>query len=152
MKRGRSITVLAAAAALIGSGCFEERARYDVPRLKIAINDTIVEAGKLFSVHLIAADQSGIIYLAIEARSKRDPAQFATSLDDIFRKQDTVYISQIPSLSLISADSLERDISLRISDIAVPGSWVIVKAVTLDNQNFQVTALDSVRVKSGTAR
>ena len=120
------VAVLAVAAA--STGCLDKRGRLDVPRIALAIDDSIVAPGGTVHGRATAVDESGIIFLSVTV----------FTADSATRTQ----------LNRVAADSVDLDFALRVAGSAPADAVVSVLALARDNQDFEVTVTDTVFVRT----
>ncbi|HKG96026.1 MAG TPA: hypothetical protein VKA84_29200 [Gemmatimonadaceae bacterium] len=129
-----ALAVAALAAAL--ASCAAERERLDVPRLKLTVEQDVVERGGDVPVRVTAVDGSGLTYLRV----------WALAGDSI--------MSRFPigdgAGTLYGDDSVTYGVRLRVTCAAPDGSPVEIQARTMDNQGFEVIRYDTVTARGGT--
>ncbi len=128
--RGRRSLVAHAAAALAGAliaGCLSRRDRLDVPRVTLVVDDSIVAPGGTVHGRAIVTDESGIIFFSVTV----------FTADSAARTQ----------LNRVASDSIDLEFALRVASTAEPDGVVSVRALARDNQDFEVTATDTVYVR-----
>ena len=112
--------------ALASSACYRERERFDIPELEITPSAKVIAPSDTVKVIVRASDGSGLEALTL----------FATSPVDTVRQQFFV------------ADRHRVEFTFRVpvSPKTPPGSRIAIRAVVLDDQNFQVVKHDTVVV------
>ena len=127
MRAAPAVLVALAAAA---AACVGDRERLDVPRLTLALDDTVAVAGGLITGRVAATDASGVIFLGV----------YACTRDSTYRNRE----------DFIRADSAAIDFELRVAAATPANAPVRVYAVTIDNQNFTVDTSRVIYVRDGT--
>jgi hypothetical protein len=119
--------ILAVVLLVGAAGCLRERDRLDVPRVTLVLDDSIVSPGDSVRGYAYALDGTGIIFLQVTA----------TTGDSLSSKR----------LNRVSADSVKIDFALRVPADAAGDTPVSVRAFARDNQDFEVSATDTVFVR-----
>jgi hypothetical protein len=127
---GRFGARVAAAALLppLAAGCIAERDRLDVPLVTLVLADSVVAAGDSVRGVVSARDASGVIYLAVSARTADSVSRFGP-------------------INLAPTDSIQRAFRLRVPASAAAGALVVVTATAIDEQDFTVEARDTAVVR-----
>ena len=127
----RQCAMLARATAVVAgaviAGCLSRRDRLDVPQVTLVVDDSIVAPGGSVRGRARVTDESGIIYVSVTV----------FTADSAARTQ----------LNRIASDSVELEFALRVASTAAPDAIVSVRALARDNQDFEVTATDTVYVR-----
>jgi len=110
------------------AGCLRERDRLDVPRVMLEVQEPTVAAGDSVRGRAWALDGTGIIFFQVTVET-------ADSIAGDRRNR-------------IGADSVMIEFVLPVSSRATVDERVIVKAVARDNQEFEITAVDTVYVRA----
>ena len=119
---------LGAALCLALGGCLRERDRLDVPRVMLEVQEPTVAAGDSVRGRAWAVDGTGIIFFQVTVET-------ADSIAGDRRNR-------------IGADSVMIEFVLPVSSRATVDERVIVTAVARDNQEFQISAVDTVYVRA----
>ena len=114
------------------AGCLRERDRLDVPRVMLILDDSVVAAGDTVRGQAWAVDETGIIFFQVSAETR-----------------DSVAVDR---RNRISADSVTIDFALPVSSRALPDEAVVIIAVARDDQEFEVSATDTVYVRASAVR
>ncbi len=112
--------------AMASSACYRERERFDIPQLEIIPATRIIAPSDTVDVIVRASDGSGLEALTL----------FATSPVDTIRQQ----------FSVADRHRVEFTFSIPVSATTPAGSRIAIRAVVLDDQNFQVVKHDTVVV------
>ena len=123
--RTRPAWVAPALLASLGA-CFAERERLDTPVVELILSAPQVAAGDSIRGTLQARDASGIVDWVIIARSAFDTVRA---------------FGDAPGLGQIAAD-----FGLPVNDTIPPRTRGVVEAMVEDDQNFPVSAADTVTV------
>ena len=123
-----SRALFAALAVVILSGCLRERDRLDVPRVTLELEDSIVFAGYTVRGRAWAVDGTGLIFFQVTAETS----------DSISGDRR----------SRISVDSVLIEFALPVSGQAQVDERVIIEALARDNQEFEITATDTIYVRA----
>jgi hypothetical protein len=117
-----------AAVCLALAGCLRERDRLDVPRVVLEVQEPTVTAGDSVRGRAWAVDGTGIIFFQVTV--------------------ETADSSAGDRRNRIGADSVMIEFVLPVSSRAVVDERVIVTAVARDNQEFEISAVDTVYVRA----
>ena len=124
MRAPTLLVALAAAAACVG-----ERERLDVPRISLALDDSVATAGGTLTGRVGAADASGLTLLAV----------YACTRDSTYRNREILF----------GQDSAAFAFELRVASVTPDNAPVRVYAVALDGQNFSSDTSRILYVRGG---
>ncbi|MFN2400487.1 MAG: hypothetical protein ABR543_17900 [Gemmatimonadaceae bacterium] len=114
--------------ALLGTtSCLSERDRLDVPVVSVAAIDTVIDGERWIRALVTAEDASGIVLVRVLAKSAFD------TLVDRFNVPDVRNLSEVSLLP--------------VTDSIRTGTLIEVEAQVLDNQDFTVSASDTVVIR-----
>ena len=114
------------------AGCLRERDRLDVPSVTLVVDDSVVAAGDTVRGRAWAVDGTGIILFQVTLETA-DSAAFDRR-------------------NRISADSVMIEFALPVSSRALLNERVIITAFARDDQEFEVSATDTVYVRASPVR
>ena len=116
--------------ALLPTACLDSRERLEPPRVYLKLDETSVAAGGEMSGRVSAADRSGIIYIRAQWLVEGDPAGAKSASASVF-EQDTV----------------DFDFGFTVKTGFPSGTRIFIDASARDDQNFEVTASDTVTIR-----
>ena len=122
----------AALLCVVAAGCLRERDRLDVPRVTLVVDDSIVAAGDTVRGRAWALDGTGIIFFQVTVETT-----------------DSVAIDR---RNRISADSVMIEFALPVSSRAPLDERVVITALARDDQEFEISATDTVFVRASVVR
>ena len=124
--------LLIALACVVLGGCLRERDRLDVPRVTLVLEDSVVAAGDTVRGRAWALDGTGIIFFQVTVETSDSAA--------------------IDRRNRISADSVMIEFALPVSSRAPLDERVIVTALARDDQEFEISATDTLYVRASPVR
>ncbi|MGI9077366.1 MAG: hypothetical protein ACR2G6_08560 [Gemmatimonadaceae bacterium] len=113
--------------AMVSSACYRERERFDIPELEIVPAAKVIAPSDTLRGVVRASDGSGLEALTLVATSPVDTIRQQFFVADRHRVE---FAFQIPVKATTAA-----------------GSRIAIRAVVIDDQNFQVVKHDTVLVE-----
>ena len=124
---GAMRAMVALLAVVAASACFAERHRFDAPRLKLALDRTLLGPGEDITGTATAIDGSGITVLGVWIIHRPDSVRYRL-------------------IDFVRTDSVEFDFRGALGG-SLPGDTIIIRAFAQDTDLFSVTVEDTAIVR-----